>query len=332
MNQLSKTKCTRTQGHESTTTRNTCHRNPKQVPVLQLIADNPQTPLIVFGAPAKCSPCNKKHLGAHLCTYNLCSFMMCWLMILTAFVLPGCEHRHKPDVDVLAYGPDTETIAVMTDYASQAIETTGGLQAWAKTKKLQLHCVATFYQPDNSFYLTEHYYEVYPWSNSIRISAREPQGKVICQLSPDKFSVVEGSVQFYSLPAGLETRLFAEMILDITTAAARLLDKSVEFTRGSRPVKIKGLWYYPIERTSSDVESYWSKVVFYQNRDTSLVEMLWFADVDEEKFFVVRGYNYHEIEKRSIRIPTRIEIFRTDAAGRSQKRLARVVCSYMSVE
>jgi len=255
--------------------------------------------------------------------------MVCWLVLVTTCVFAGCKQQYRQDM--LASEPDIKTFAVkpVPNYAYRAIETTGRMQAWTNTKKFQLDCVVTFYQPDGSFYLTEQYYEIYPWSNSIRISAREPQGRFVWQLSRGKFTVLEGVKRVNTLPIAVCQRYLAEAILNLTTASVRFLDESFEFARSSRPVRIEGLWYYPIERTISagsrrrDVKPYWSKVIFYQSRDTSLVDMLWFADVDEGNFFAVRGYDYHEVGDNGIRVPTRIEIFRTDPAGASPQRIVR---------
>ncbi len=41
---------------------------------------------------------------------------------------------------------------------------------------------------------------------------------------------------------------------------------------------------------------------------------------------MVRGYDYSEIEKGTVRVPARIEIFRTDARGDSQERLVKIDC------
>ncbi len=41
---------------------------------------------------------------------------------------------------------------------------------------------------------------------------------------------------------------------------------------------------------------------------------------------MVRGYDYSEIEKGGVGVPTRIEIFRTDARGDSQERLVKIEC------
>ena len=208
-------------------------------------------------------------------------------------------------------------------YAIQAIEAAGG-GVWTKMEKLQLDCVVTFYQPDGSFYLTEQRYEVYPWSNSIRISAREPQGRFVWQLSEGQFDVLQGDHQI-SVPE----RCFSEAILNIITAPARLLDGSVEFTKQTAAVKVRGQWYYPIgRRNKPDVESSrrLSEAIFYQDRDISLVDMIRFACIGTEKFLAVRGYDYTEIEKGGVLVPARIEIFSTDARGDSQKRLVKIDC------
>ena len=38
------------------------------------------------------------------------------------------------------------------------------------------------------------------------------------------------------------------------------------------------------------------------------------------------GYDYKEIEKPGLLVPTRIEIFETDARDRTQKRLVKIDC------
>ena len=54
--------------------------------------------------------------------------------------------------------------------------------------------------------------------------------------------------------------------------------------------------------------------------------MLWFAVPDEENFFVVRGYDYSEVEKKSVLVPTKIEIFKSNARGILQERLVKIDC------
>jgi len=250
------------------------------------------------------------------------------LLFVVAFVVAGCERKYESDVDVLAYGPDVNMIVVTNDYTPRAIGATGGYQAWIKTEKLQVDGVVTFYKADGSFYLTEHHCAIYPWSDSIRISALEPQGKLVWQLSQDSFSVIEAPHEIDVLPMAIAGRDFAEAILDIITAPVHLLDSKVVFTKEPKPVKMGGLWYYPIEWKSRDIEAYvelhWSKVIFYQNRDSSLVDMIWFAGVEQGKFLAVRGYDYRKVKENGILVPTRIEIFKTDVRGVLQEQLVKI--------
>jgi len=281
------------------------------------------------------------------------NFAFC--ILLFAFLAAGCEPKRDSDVDVLALGPDTETIFVPSDYAARAMEATGGLTAWTKTKKLRLDCVVTFYQPDGSFYLTEQRYDVYPWSNAIRISAVEPQGRFLWQLTKGHFNALEGGEQLDGLPVAVGSRCLAEATLNIITAPIRFLDESVEFTKQTTAevisniitppgrsldervefgkqtptVRIQGQWYHPIDRTSKpDVEpaERLSDAVFYQNRDTFLLDMLWFGGMNGEKSLMVRGYDYRDVEKGGVWVPAKIEIFRTDARGNVQERLVKIDC------
>ena len=272
------------------------------------------------------------------------------LVLVAAFIFTGCQRKYKEDaVEVLTSGPDLETISVPPDYVVRAIEAAGGWNAWAQTKELQLDCVVTFYQPDGGFYLTEQHHVVYPWSNSIQISAREPQGTFVWQLSRGQFDVLQGAGQIDGLPVEISSHCFAEMILSVITIPARFLDASVEFTKASTGLKIQGQWYYPITRRSkpalgAEPARPLSKTVFYQDRDSSLVDMLLFADVDSSVIaseaqpsaaipvsFAIRGYDYTEVvrmdsqgEKEGVRVPVRIEIFRTDARGNLQERLVKI--------
>ena len=261
------------------------------------------------------------------------------LVLVAAFIFTGCQRKYKEDVvEVLSSGPDLETISVPPDYVVRAIEAAGGWNAWAATKELPLDCVVTFYQPDDSFYLTEQHHVVFPWSNSIQISAREPQGTFVWQLSRGQFDVLQGGGQIDGLPVEIGSSHFAEMVLSVITIPVRFLDASVEFSKASTGLKIQGQWYYPITRRSKPVVGAeleparpLSKAVFYQDRDSSLVDMLVFADISGEKFLAVRGYDYTEVvhmgsqgEKEGVRVPSRIEIFRTDARGGLQERLVKI--------
>ena len=246
------------------------------------------------------------------------------LVLVIASLITGCRQQYQEGVDVLASSPDIQMLPVPPDYASAAIVATGGLQEWAKTVKIELEGVVALYQPDGSIYLTEQRYQIYPWSNSIQVSALEPQGEFICELSRGNFRILAGAEIISGLPSQVAERDLADAIITITTASVRFLDSSVKFTKASEPVKMQGQWYYPISGDFNSLGPYWYKVVFYQNKDNSLVDMLRFAGVKEKKFLVVRGYDYSSIQKRGVLLPARIEIFATDARGALPQRVAQV--------
>jgi hypothetical protein len=276
------------------------------------------------------------------------------LVLVAAFIFTGCQRKQERDpalresedaAEVLVSGPNLETISVPPDYVVRAIEAAGGWSAWTGMKELQLDCVVTFYQPDGSFHLTEQSHVVYPWSNSIQISAREPQGRFVWQLSNGKFDVLQDGGQSEALPVVIGSNHFAEMILSVITIPARFLDESAGFSKETTALKIQGhgfskettalkiqgQWYYPITRRSrpvvgAEVEPArpLSKAVFYQDRDSSLVDMILFDYMSGDDFLAVRGYDYTEVEKEGVRVPVRIEIFKADAGGNLQERLVKI--------
>ncbi len=257
---------------------------------------------------------------------NMFSKKIC-LIFVALLIFAGCEQTYTQGVDTLSIGPNYETEP--SGYVAQAIEAAGGLDAWKKARELQFNCVVTFYQPDGSYYLTEQCYEIYPWSNSIRISTFEPQDMFVWQLSKGLFKVLEGGGQFDGLPIAVGSRCLAESILNIITAPARFLDASAEFVKETTPVKMHGQWYYLIDRKNklgvTSTERL-SEAIFYQNRDSFTIDMIWFPRMSEGKLLMVRGYDFRAVEKDGISIPTKIEIFRTDTLGISQEQLVKIDC------
>jgi len=247
-----------------------------------------------------------------------------WLVLVMALAVAGCEQEQRQEqerkqtVDVSGYKPP---------FISRAVEATGELDAWTKTQKLEFDCVVAFYRPDGSYYLTKQHHEIHPWSSLIRVSAQEPQGNFIWEFSPDGMKVIEGTKQADFLPIGLGAEDYVKAILDITTTPVRLLENKAEYVRSPNPVKIEGQWYYPIGRVKPgepDSEPVQPKLAFYQKRNSSLVDMLWFEGADRGSAFLVRGYNYHEVQKGGVYVPAKIEFFMADVRGVMQNRLVKI--------
>jgi hypothetical protein len=255
------------------------------------------------------------------------------LLLIAVVVVGGCRREGPQQASPLDRGPANGEFAAPAGYGARALKAAGGLDAWKRARKLEFDGVVTIYEPDGSFYLTEHHYEIYPWSNSIRISAREPLGSFVWQLSDGRYEVLEGDTTADVSPLHGFYRDYAEAILAVVTAPVRLCDESLLFVQEPTAVKMQGLWYYPIERICpdeqlavprTDREYGWPRVVFYQNRDSSSVELIWFAAADEGKFLAVRGYDYDERRGKAVLLPARMEIFTTDARVAPKQQVAKV--------
>jgi hypothetical protein len=103
-------------------------------------------------------------------------------------------------------------------------------------------------------------------------------------------------------------------------APVHFLNREVEFPKSSEPVKMQGLWYYPIESRGTSDET--RKVVFYQNRDTSLVDIILF--VGKKESLLARGYDYRQARTTGVLLPARIEVFAASPAGAIQRRLLKI--------
>jgi len=115
-------------------------------------------------------------------------------------MLTGCSRpvvrspQADSSADPLAVSPDREALAraVPPDYVMSILNASGGISAWAENRRLRAVGVVKIYRPDNSFYLTEHDFEVYPWSNAVRITASEPRGKFAWKMVAGRYEMLEG--------------------------------------------------------------------------------------------------------------------------------------------
>jgi hypothetical protein len=201
----------------------------------------------------------------------------------------------------------TEPNLTQPVYILKAIDAAGGYEYWTAGRTISRNAVVTFYKPDGTFYLADQQYMIFPAADEIEISGSEKQGTYVWNFNHGLFTMDAPEVNV--IPNSLNERDFSEAVLFITTIPIRLLEPAFEFNQMPE-VKIVALWYYPIDVTSYGGQQ-WSKIVFYQNRDTSRVDMIWLACEGEQKFFMVRGYDYHKYSKSGMLIPSKVEIFCT---------------------
>ncbi len=262
------------------------------------------------------------------------------LIALATLTLAGCGRQAQDsswDMNLLATGPDKASLAGPPEVVA-ALAAAGGPAAWMQCKRLTFDAVVTAYQPDGSYYLTEHSFYVCPWGNAIQVSAREPQMGLTCSIVQGQYRI-EGESKRDVSPLSAFYRDYAGAVLQIMTVPARMLQDNATLLRKPVPVMISGAWYYPIEAKfeatkivskglsrdkATVVEPYWTQGVYNQNQTGSLVDIIWLANPTTQKFLVVRGYDYARIGKNSVLVPTKVEVFQSDAEGTRGQRLALI--------
>jgi len=263
------------------------------------------------------------------------------VVALAVVTLAGCGQQAAQDPpqaggeDLLAAGPDREVLSVPADYVATMLEASGGLSSWMQHKKLQADGVVKLYRPDGSFYLTEHALVVYPWSAAIRISANEPRGKFVWQMLDGRYEILEGDAPLDISPLGGSFQAYTSAVLQIVTAPVRLLEESTELYREPTPVRINGQWYQRITarfgprearggQGATLVDPYWTDGLYFLNRGAGLIDMVWLGNATTKEYVLVRGYDYGDGEDGALRVPSKVEIFRSDADGVAGERLAQL--------
>lgn len=245
------------------------------------------------------------------------------LIAAMVMVLSGCGSRAGDGR--LAVGPDMDALATPPDFAMAAIEACGGTKAWTAARHFDLDCVTSLLQQDGSQYLTELHCAIYPWSRSIQISGSEPGGDFLWQLRSGEFSARQGGAEIDRITEQVVAPAIARAVLTATIAPALLLDGRVEFTQMAAPVKLDGRWYSVITRTLKPELTGTARipeVVFYQRRDTSVVDRVLVAA--GEKVLVVNSYAYHETTRGGPLVPARLEVHEANDRGLPLRRLIKI--------
>lgn len=255
---------------------------------------------------------------------------------LVTLMLIGCGRQvsRTPDLsdDLLAVGPGQMALAsARPAYTLAALEATGGVSAWMDCRRIDLSGVVSAYRPDGSYYMTEHAYMVYPWSEAIRISAQEPRSRFVWRLVGLQFERLEGDPSLDVSPLAGAYQDYAAALLEISTAPVRLMDEQTRLDRRPLPVQIAGRQYDAIDArfgigeggTPSGTPAYWTNATYFLNRESSRVDMVWLANPLRRNFLVVRGYDYARAAN-GVMVPTEIEILRSDAEARLGTRLATI--------
>lgn len=262
------------------------------------------------------------------------------LTVLTSLILTGCGRQVARDSsrnpDLPATGP--VFASAPRPFLLPSVEAVGGLSAWKQTQKIQFDAIVTAQYPDGDAYLTEHRFSLYPWSDAIEVTASEPRVKMTWQVHCGTCSI-EGDPALDNSPLNGLYHEYADAVLQIVTTPARLMEGSATLTRKPVPVQIVGQWYQAVEAKFRPQEMvsnrkdhervtvfapYWTQGTYFQNYSSAIADMIWLANHGEQRYVLVRGYDYAPVVGKGISIPTKIEIFRSDAQARFGPRLALI--------
>jgi hypothetical protein len=252
------------------------------------------------------------------------------LIVLAAVTLTGCGRQaakeSAPKLNLPATGPDLQRLPTPSSFVSAALDATGGLSAWEECKKIEFHAAVTASERDGCFYLTEQDFVLCPWSDSVQITAHEPQADFIWQVVHGRYRTSQTDPNADVSPLRGLFRDYADAVLRIATAPVRMLEDSRLLDRRSAAVQIAGQWYLPIDAQYNEqtAEPYWTKGIYFQSVDRSQVDMIWLGNPLTDKFLVARGYDYAPSTNAGVLFPTKIEVFRSDSEANIGPRLALV--------
>jgi hypothetical protein len=231
------------------------------------------------------------------------------LLTIIPIIICGCA---KQQPAVVAPVPRAVTVP---NFALKPVDAVGGERAWADTQVILGECTAKFYRPDGTFYLTRQRYAVYPWADSIRISANEPQGIFTWQLTGSSFVLLEGAPsRAAALPITLCDPYIARAVWSIMAAPASIAAKADPNITGlGEPISVYGLWHYPLRLTDGPM--------WYLNRDSGIFDIYQVEGGAKQAYLIARGYDYQAIKKTGIVVPSKIEIFKADVSAMPQNRI-----------
>ena len=100
------------------------------------------------------------------------------LMVSIGLILTGCGRQVSQDPsrdpNLLAAGPDADSLPIPRPFIVASIDAVGGLPAWAQCRKLRFSAIVAADRTDGGLYLTQHDFALYPWSDAIQVTAGEP--------------------------------------------------------------------------------------------------------------------------------------------------------------
>jgi len=174
-------------------------------------------------------------------------------------------------------------------------------------KIISADCIVTFYGPESGKYLSPQRHKICPSPGSIVISADEPQGRLVVQLSEKGFELSVSQINPNEFSKTMQRPNIAECLLTSILAGADFIDVAAGVELA--PTRIQGQWYNPIEL--SPLEPPRPSRTIFKNNDTSLTDLVHIKDPAAGAILIARSYNYRWFEKIGRSIPMKIDISTT---------------------
>ncbi len=184
---------------------------------------------------------------------------------------------------------------------------------------LSADCVVTYFGDEGRPYYSQQRHIIWPDSERIVVSARQPQGDFQCELSAGQFRVQNSPGALAASTMRFCDKPLLQVILTCFLANAGF--GAAPSGSGVEPVKIEGQWYQPVDWPSRQKGA---RPVAYRNIDTGIIDRVRVDDSETGQYLLATGYNRRQVEAAGRLIPTKIDVFTADKAHSSLNRILQL--------
>jgi hypothetical protein len=170
-------------------------------------------------------------------------------------------------------------------------------------------CFVKLYQKDGSYYMTQQSQKVDAVMGLMQVRGTEPGGTYLWQMSPAAFTALEGQPDNMKwLPAAVSGQDYCVLVLACFQTVAAIQPSEMTSER------ILGNWAYPVK---SEGDLRW-----YQSKSSAVTADIVAMMKPDGTRLAARGYGYHSRGEQLV--PSKVEIYRTNAASTSDQRLLEI--------
>jgi hypothetical protein len=193
-----------------------------------------------------------------------------------------------------------------------------------KGPEVSAECIVTFFDEEDSKYISRHRHTIYPEDMAIKLEADEPEGNFEYCLYKGDFSLINGGSS--KNPVALYSSEIARaIVLAVSARGGFLGDK--DGVMGD-PVSIAGRMYQPIDMYAGDDSPVSQRV--YREISSNQIDWVEIRNSDNNALIAARSYNVRNLADSGKVMPSSIDIYNTDSSGRPSNRIMNI--EYKSFE